>query len=1405
MAEAAFRPPQFKATDVNACEAWREFKDEMDNYFMAAGLNDAEGERKVAILLYGLGAKYRKIFNSLTFNNVDDKKNYARVLAKFDEHFEPKRLTKLYMRKFDACVQNQHESIGEYVSNLREIAKYCDFGATLDNQLCKQISSGVHSTQLRDKLWGEDLTLEQIIKKCHLDEQRHSSRDVIDSQRNQSSATDVHYASHRGRGYQRGQGSRYRGSSRGRGFGRGYSHQDVSQQFEQRYQKKNIDNQYYDNHGSQYKSNCSRCGRSHPPKSCPAYGKYCNFCHGINHFAKVCRRKKQTSKVYELSVQEHNNNRHDDEYEFVDANCVWYNHRNNNCGKTSVSKSDWSVAVDVPGNGKMLFKLDTGADSSVMSKQCFDAMKYKPLMTKSKNDIVGLSDQRIQPIGEISLMCYHKGKKYYIECEVVDTNVPNLLSRHDCIQMNLVRRVHVNEKVKRVALPDNVPLPDNVQECKYESAKRIIEEYKDVFQGIGKLPGEVGLKVDPNITPVVHPPRPIPVALREPVRRKLQELEKQDIIETIPIGTPTPWCSALHVVSKRDGTVRITIDPKDLNTALQREYYPTNTVENVAQRCGSAKFMTVLDANQGYFQIVLDEKSRDYTAFNTPFGRYRYKRLPMGISSAPELFQRVFGDIFSRIDGLEIIMDDCLIACDTLDEHNRVLRQTLEACRENNITLSLKKLQLCTESVQYAGHKFTHKGLELDNERIRAITEMPEPQNIAQVHTLLGMVTYVCKFMKNLSSVTEPLRSLIKESNQHGFKWHFDQIHTETFKTLKKMMSSAPVLKFYNLQDPVVISCDASQSGLGCVLLQNDAPVAYGSKALTTSEYAYAQIEKELLAIVFAFKKFHTYVYGRSDITVETDHSPLVRILEKPLHQVPLRLQKMRMKLQGYDFKLIAKRGTEIPVADALSRAYISDTGPDMTVFTVSTHEISNMTQISPPKMEKIKQHTTTDRELQSVIKTVTSPTGWPNLKSQVDPVVKPYFDFQEELNVIDGILYKGQRVVIPISMRPEALKILHAAHQGMVKSKQLARDLLYWPGVNKQIEDMVSRCSACQEHRPMQAKEPLLSTPIPTRPWEHVAADLFDCLDAKWLICVDYYSEYFEVERMDNGTHGQEVIRQCKKWFSVHGIPEQMTTDNGPPFNGIQWKEFEHQYRFHHTPISPLHSQSNGMAEKAVGIVKMMLRKCDETGSDPYLALLNIRNTPRNNLIGSPAQRLFSRRTRTILPTAKEKLQPEVQTPKQVTKGLEEQRHKIARRYFNRNTKPLRPLGQGDTIRVRTGKTWQPAQLLSSQCDPSQPRSYKIQLPSGRFTRRNRQSLLHTNEGRIYHKNPDLDVDMDEPEILQPDLTTQATQPTELVAQGPNHPPTKTFRPTSAKKDPEYTRSGRISKPPDKLTDFVK
>ena len=237
---------------------------------------------------------------------------------------------------------------------------------------------------------------------------------------------------------------------------------------------------------------------------------------------------------------------------------------------------------------------------------------------------------------------------------------------------------------------------------------------------------------------------------------------------------------------------------------------------------------------------------------------------------------------------------------------------------------------------------------------------------------------YVTFPIHNTSPFTNKKLQLIKESNEGDFVWHFDPIHKEAFQNLKDLMVTAPVLKYYSLNDPITISCDASQRGLGCSLFQRDHPVAYASKALTDAEFAYAQIEKELLAIVFAFKKFHTYVYGRHDITVQTDHAPLVRILEKPLYQVPLRLQRMILKLQHYDFKLVAKRGSEIPVADALSRAFLKDTGPNLTeddshIFSVTAKEVKSTSSFSQERLTEVKEETAKDPALQRLISVLTA------------------------------------------------------------------------------------------------------------------------------------------------------------------------------------------------------------------------------------------------------------------------------------------------------------------------------------------------------------------------------------------------------------------------------------------------
>lgn len=262
--------------------------------------------------------------------------------------------------------------------------------------------------------------------------------------------------------------------------------------------------------------------------------------------------------------------------------------------------------------------------------------------------------------------------------------------------------------------------------------------------------------------------------------------------------------------------------------------------------------------------------------------------------------------------------------------------------------------------------------MKVTNGKVQAVTEMAEPESIANIRTLLGMMTYTCKFLLNLSTVTEPLRNLIKGSNEERFKFHFDEKHKEAVKKIKKMMTTTPVLKYYSTTEPLTISSDASQAGLGAVLMLDDRPVAYTSKSLTeTEKHGYSQIEKEMLAIVFAFKKFYIYLCGRSDITVETDHLPLVRIFKKPLHQVPLRLQKMRMTLQHYDFKLIGKSGKDIPVADALSRAFLPSTEEKLMAednyVKAYAIEVRGVNAFSGERQEELLEETNTDPVLQKL------------------------------------------------------------------------------------------------------------------------------------------------------------------------------------------------------------------------------------------------------------------------------------------------------------------------------------------------------------------------------------------------------------------------------------------------------
>ena len=249
----------------------------------------------------------------------------------------------------------------------------------------------------------------------------------------------------------------------------------------------------------------------------------------------------------------------------------------------------------------------------------------------------------------------------------------------------------------------------------------------------------------------------------------------------------------------------------------------------------------------------------------------------------------------------------------------------------------------------------------MDPTKVKAIRDMPAPTDKTGVQRLLGLVQYLSKFLPNLSDMTKPLRDL----TQQDVEWCWEDPQASALEKLKEAVTHTPVLRYYNLEEEVTIQCDASQAGLGAALLQNRQPVAYASRALTPAETRYAQIEKELLAIVFACERFNAYIYGRSLVNVETDHKPLESIVQKPLHAAPQRLQRMLLRLQKYNLKLQYKKGKEMFLADTLSRAFLPEQSTSAT-HSAFVHELEEIDHqdgllVSKERLQQLKHASVED------------------------------------------------------------------------------------------------------------------------------------------------------------------------------------------------------------------------------------------------------------------------------------------------------------------------------------------------------------------------------------------------------------------------------------------------------------
>ena len=376
-------------------------------------------------------------------------------------------------------------------------------------------------------------------------------------------------------------------------------------------------------------------------------------------------------------------------------------------------------------------------------------------------------------------------------------------------------------------------------------------------------------------------------------------------------------------------------------------------------------------------------------------------------------------DLLQGIPGTEVIMDDVLIYGKSIEEHDSRLDGVLDTVQHSGLKLNKAKCEFHKEELGFFGHRVGKDGIKPDPEKVRVIIELSPPSNVSELRRLLGMINYLGKFLPDLSSILQPLNDLLRISSA----WVWGSPQAETSERMKQLISTAPVLAFYDTNSKTVVSSDASSYGIGGVLLQEDdkslRPVAFCAQTLTQSEQNYAQIEKECLAAVWACEKFYRYLACLHVFELRTDHKPLVPLInQQTLDRVPIRCQRLLMRLRRFNVIAMYIPGKDLVLADALSRSLLpfSTNGCDNLDDEVQVflNAVESSRPASEEKTQLIEKTTRGDQELQEVAKLVLN--GWPKYQTQVPENVRSFFPYRGKLSYVDGKLIYRDQIVIPAS-----------------------------------------------------------------------------------------------------------------------------------------------------------------------------------------------------------------------------------------------------------------------------------------------------------------------------------------------------------------------------------------------------
>lgn len=1222
---------KFKFTQFDKnIEEWRYYIQRFQLELAIQGLDGDENNEQVArrnLLLKWIGPEiYRLVVDHFDPKAVTDV-SYDDIITFLTSYFKPTTSYLAERAKFGQCYRKDEQTVSQFISELRSLAVTCKFGQSQEERIRDQFLLGLRNPSMQEDLFSkhpeDNASLAAIETSSLLIESAQRQRKTLESSQTAASA---------------------------------YSSQLSVSKLTQGYSKKftgnknKVKNLSKDTTTPERRTidvikQCIRCGNDKHsfPDKCPAIKSRCRACNDVGHWDCVCIKsgnaitKGRKSDVKAIRATDETSDS-DDVYE---DNFSFIGH------VSAISDERYTITVMI-NDQEIVMEYDTAAARTVIGSHTWLQIGSPQLMPTAT--LTAYPAFTIPMMGEADVTVKIGTKVRHLHVAVTkDSGIP-------LFGKDWMEAFDLRPQCSYVLLkPSPIPFTNASNTSSHEvgvdtDLQNLMNEYADIFDdNVSSVANyTVTLCIKDNAQPIKFRSRPVPFAMRQAADVEIDRLLKNGIIEHVdPTVTPIEWATPVVYVPKPNGQLRLCGDFKvTINKYLDAHPHPLPRFEEVVNKLSGYTEFSIIDLKDAYLQLPVAEESRKYLVISTHKGFFRYTRLPFGINSAPGIFQAYMDTLFEGVDGVGWFLDDIATGGCNRQQHLERLRTVFQILRRAHLRTQQSKLSLLKKEVKLLGFRVSKEGIHPTKEGVESLKNLPRPTNVKQLRSFLGSINFYSKFIPNLQSTCAPLNRLLQDS----VKWEWTNEDENIFIALKSALSSEDTLVHYNPSLPLVMATDASEYGVGAILMHRYPngqlrPITAASRSLDVSEQRYAPIDREGLAIMFGLAKFHMYVYGRNFI-IQTDHRPLERIFgehaEIPKMAVS-RLTRWALTLSSYDYCIEYKPGKDNCVADMLSRLPL----PNKVASEIECADNKIVCQIRAIHLENLalsktslRKKTLSDPILSKII--AYTQRGWPE-KKQLQPELIPFFEKRQEISHEENMLLWQNRIIVPATLRASVLAYMHEGHCGVVATKSIARMSVWWPKIDDDIEHLIATCVPCQQHRGKEPETPINPWNVAQGPWERIHIDFTGPYEGlQWFVVIDAFSRWVEIYPMKSATsHG--VITFLRTLFARFGICRTIVSDNGSQFISEEFETFCQVNGVKHIKSTPYHSRTNGMVERVIQTFKRHFNsnksKFPDVQHRLQVFLFWYRISTHTSTQRSPAELFLGRKPATVL----DRMKPDV------------------------------------------------------------------------------------------------------------------------------------------------------------------